>query len=148
MKHAVLDRSFPIDPAGLLPPVTSDNAPFWNGLARGRLMLQQCPSCRKLRYPVAPVCAVCGSTEIAWAEMSGRGKVFSWVRYHRSYLPEFADRLPYVVALVELDEGVRLFGCLVDREPDPFIDQPVKLVIERWPNGRCVASFTSAGVEQ
>jgi len=147
MNHAVLDRSFSIDPAGLLPPITSENAPFWDGLVQGRLMLQGCQSCRKLRYPIAPVCPACGGAQFDWDEASGRGKVFSWVRYHRSYLPEFADRLPYIVALVELDEGPRLFAHLINGEFDPFIGQPVRLVIERWPTGRCVASFTSSGAE-
>lgn len=138
---SILKRDFPVDPAQLLPAVTPDNERFWSALAEGRLELQVCGGCGKARYPVAPVCPYCHSAAAAWRPMSGEGTIFSFVRYHRSYLPEFADVMPYVVATVQLAEGPRLFGRLIGREVAPRIGQPVRLVIEQWPDGRCVAAF-------
>ena len=88
-----------------------------------------------------PVCPYCRSSTWAWREVSGAGTIFSFVRFHRSYLSEFADLMPYVVLTVQLDEGARMFGRLVDGGVEPRIGLPVGLVIEQWPNGRCVHAF-------
>lgn len=137
----IVKRQFPVDPSQLLPAVTPDNKPFWDALAQGRLQLQVCNDCARARHPIAPVCPYCRGTAWAWREMSGTGTVFSYVRFHRSYLPEFEDLMPYVVATVQLAEGPRMFGRLAGREVAPRIGQPVRLVIEEWPNGRCVPAF-------
>lgn len=141
MSHPIVERTFPSDPSGLLPAVTPDNAPYWDALARGELTAQACTRCGRVRHPVAPVCPHCGATAWQWRTLSGRGKVFSWVRYHRGYLPEFADVMPYVVATIELDEGARMFARLIDQPANPKIGDPVSLVVERWPDGRCVPAF-------
>lgn len=137
----IIERAFPVDPASILPAVTPDSEPFWKGCAEGRLLLQACLACGRPRHPIAPACPYCRGNAWRWREMSGRGTVFSWVRYHKSYLPEFADLIPYVVATVELEEGPRLFGRLIGRDIQPAIGRPVALVIERWPDGRCVPAF-------
>ncbi len=141
MTHPIVEREFPADPSGLLLPVTPDNAPYWDALARGELSAQACTACGRVRHPVTPVCAQCGSTHWTWKSLSGRGTVFSWVRYRRGYLPEFADVMPYVVATIELAEGARMFARLLGQKRDPVIGEPVSLVIERWPDGRCVPAF-------
>ena len=145
---AIIKRTFPIDPAQLLPAITPDNEPFWSALTKGHLQLQACDGCGKVRYPIAPVCPHCGGNEWKWRQISGEGTVFSFARFHRSYLPEFEDLMPYVVASVELAEGVRIFGRLVGRDVKPQIGQPVRLVIERWPDGRCVAAFELVEMNQ
>lgn len=141
MKHVITDRLFPSDPASLLVEETPDNQPYWDGLRQGELRAQQCTACARLRFPTAPVCPHCSATGCSWKTLSGRGKVFSWVRFDRSYLPQFEDLMPYVVLTVELDESVRMYGRLVDRDVDPAIGAPVMLAIERWPDGTCVAAF-------
>jgi uncharacterized OB-fold protein len=146
--HPIIDRDFPVDPGELLPMVTAENAPFWDGLVDGRLLAQVCASCGAARFPIAPICPHCGSEAADWQELSGRGTVFSWVRYHRSYLPEFVDLLPYVVALVQLDGGPRMFARLIDPTSDPAIGDVVSLVIERWPDGRHVPAFALSGEKQ
>ena len=139
----ILDRAFPVDPSDLLPPISPDTAVFWEGLAEGRLQAQACDSCDKARFPVAPVCPHCGATGWQWRALSERGHVHSWVRYRRSFLPEFADVMPYVVACVEFPEGVRMFGWLVDapKEGAVEIGAEVRAEAERWPDGRCVVRF-------
>jgi uncharacterized protein len=141
MSAPIVERKFPVDPAQLLPAITPDNEPFWSALAQGRLQLQACGGCGKARHPIAPVCPYCRGTHWAWRELSGAGTIFSFVRYHRSYLPEFEDVMPYVVATVQLEQGPRMFGRLIGRDVAPRMGQAVRLVVERWPDGRCVAAF-------
>lgn len=148
MTIAITERIFPMDPAGLLPAVNADNKHYWDGLAKGELNVQACGDCDKLRYPIVPVCPYCAGTQWNWTTLSGKGKVFSWVRYQRGYLPEFEDLMPYVVILAQMDEGVRMFGRLTDKlgiSGELKIDMPVDTVIERWPGGRCVPAFKLSG---
>jgi len=138
-------REFPGagDGAALLPPRTRENATFWEGLRERRLLLPRCAECARARFPIAPVCPYCGATAHAWEPLCGRGTIHSWVRYQRSYLPEFEPLMPYVVLTVELEEGPRIYGLLRDTHSPLPIGAPVALAIERWPNGRCVAAFAA-----
>jgi uncharacterized OB-fold protein len=97
-----------------LPIITPENAPFWAGCRNGQLLLQRCTSCAAWRYPPAPACPHCGSLEATWTPTSHTGHVHSLVIYHRPFHPEFAEEIPYAVALVELDEGVRMVLRVVD----------------------------------
>jgi uncharacterized OB-fold protein len=135
-------RDFPGagDPGHLLPPRTVQNAPFFDALGEGRLVLQRCDGCSRLRQPVGPVCPYCGGEAFDWQALSGNGTVHSWVRYQRSYLPEFEPLMPYVVLSVALEEGPRIFGRLA-AEADPYAGMPVAAIVERWPGGQCVHAF-------
>lgn len=141
MPHLMIERQFPVDPANLLPALTPDNTPYWEALQRGELVAQTCAGCGRSRHPIAPVCPYCHATEWSWQAMSGRAVIHSWVRMHRSYLPAFADLLPYVVATVQLAEGPRMFGRITPTRREITIGMPVTLLIERWPDGRCVPLF-------
>ena len=142
MSLPIFDRVYPIDPSDLLPAVTSDTAPYWEGLSRRELVIQKCEACHRLRFPTMPVCPLCGSTEFGWQSHSGKGELFSWVRYQRLYLPEFADLMPYTVITAQLDPGVRIVGRLVERDVEPNIGDPVWMMLEKWPNGRHVPVFS------
>ena len=134
-------REFPGagDPSYLLPPPSE----FLSALREGRLVLQGCDACGRLRYPIAPVCPYCGGEAFAWQELSGRGTVHSWARYHRSYLPEFEPLMPYAVVSVELEDGVRIYGRFADGG-EPEIGLAVQAIAERWPGGQCVHAFARA----
>ena len=95
-----------------LPTLTDDNRPFWDSCRAGRLSLQQC-ACGHLRYPISPFCPHCLSGEFSWKPVSGRGTVFSYVVYHQAYHPGFQEDLPYNVALVQLEEGPRMYSNIV-----------------------------------
>lgn len=129
------------DPAYLLPQMTREVRPFFEQLANGRLALQHCDACGRARYPVAPVCPYCGSSDLSWRALSGRGTVHSWVRYHKSYLPEFEPLMPYVVLSVQLEEGPRIFGRLAEERGEPRAGMPVQAIVERWPGDRHVHAF-------
>jgi uncharacterized OB-fold protein len=103
-------------PERLGPTVTPDTRFFWDGLRAGRLLVQRCDGCGVLRHPPRPMCPRCRS--IAWTpiESAGRGTVVSAVQPRHPQFPWFEDG--YVVALVELDEGIRLVTNLVDGPGD------------------------------
>jgi uncharacterized OB-fold protein len=96
-----------------LPAITSLNRPYWDGLLEHRLMLQRCQLCGRHWHPAGPWCPFCWSRERAWTQVSGRGRVSSWVVFHQPYFRAFADDVPYHVAEIELDEGPRLLSTLV-----------------------------------
>jgi uncharacterized OB-fold protein len=102
-----------------LPVPDSNTRPFWDGCRQHRLLIQVCKTCGARRFPPTPLCMACHSPETEWIEASGRGVVFSWIVVELP-VPKtvFAGDVPYVVALVDLEEGVRsptnIVGC------DPF----------------------------
>lgn len=95
-------------------PTTDDRTrPYWDGLAQGELRVQHCTVCNHDWLPARDACPACLATTINWRRANGRGKVISWVVYHVAYHDALKDRLPYNVALVELDEGPRLLTNIV-----------------------------------
>jgi uncharacterized protein len=92
-----------------------DSRPYWAALAQGRLEVQQCHDCGRLSWPARPLCSKCHGERLFWREVSGRGAVYSWVVAHRPFVPRLAGEVPYVVALVRLeeDDGVLIPGALL-----------------------------------
>jgi uncharacterized OB-fold protein len=115
------------------PDITPLNQPYWDGLKQGELRFQRCKSCGNCWLPARESCPKCLAAEPEWRASSGRGKIVSWVVYHTAYHDAFADRVPYDVTLVELDEGPRLLTNIVNggRGAHLSIDAAVKLAIER-----------------
>jgi uncharacterized OB-fold protein len=98
-----------------LPDVSdSELAPYWQGAAEGRLLVQRCAICGTKRWPPRPACADCGGLHTAWVEVPGAGRVYSWTEVHRTRLDYFRSKLPYTVAIVELadDPRLRMIGLL------------------------------------
>lgn len=95
------------------PVVNADSAPYWEGARQGKLLLQRCGDCGALRFFPRYLCTACGSDRTEWAEASGRGTVHSFTIVHRAAFPEFQARTPYVVALIDLEEGPRMMTNLV-----------------------------------
>ena len=84
--------------------------PYWDAAAEGRLVIQRCASCGKLRHYPRLLCDHCYSDAADWAPASGRGKVHSWTVCHHAFHPGFAAELPYTLVTVDLEEGVRALG--------------------------------------
>lgn len=98
--------------------VSQDGSHFWAEAAQGRLVFQRCEECGYLRWPAAGVCPECLHRGSAWEEVEPTGTVWSHVVYHRAYAAHLKERVPYGVALVELDCGVRLLTTLVEFADD------------------------------
>ena len=99
--------------APIRPTISEVNRPFWDGCRRGELLLQRCNHCSRLRYPASQACPDCLGFEAQWQPMSGRGKVFSFVVFQRAYHPAWEGKVPYNVALIELDEGPIMLSNVV-----------------------------------
>jgi uncharacterized OB-fold protein/acyl dehydratase len=97
------------------PAINRDNAFFWEGIDRGELLIQRCASCGRLRHPPGPMCPSCRSLEWDTVVSSGRGVVYSFVVPHHPQVPSF--EYPYVVGLVELEEGTRLVSNVIGVDP-------------------------------
>ena len=100
--------------APIHPTISDVNRPFWDGCRRGKLLMQRCGHCGRLRYPAAIVCPDCLSPATEWQVVRGHGKVFSFVVFHRAYHPAWESKVPYNVALIELDEGPIMLSNVVD----------------------------------
>lgn len=94
------------------PATSDDTAFFWEGSAKGELLAQACADCGRLRHPPGPVCPACLSFDWVAQRLSGRGRVHSYTVLHHPALPAFDE--PPVIAVVELDEGLRMVANVVD----------------------------------
>lgn len=128
----------------LLPVPDEDGAPFWEYAARGELRVQACAACGRLRFPPRPCCPHCRSFDSEWRLMSGRGRIWSYVRPHPPLLPAYAAQAPYNVILVELADAphIRLAGNLVTSADAPLDSvDPARLRI----GARVQVVFTETG---
>jgi uncharacterized OB-fold protein len=106
------------------PVISPDTKFFWDGMSAGELRIQRCGGCGALRHPPGPMCPQCGSADPGYVRAAGTGTVFSYVVHHRPPVP--GKQLPLVIALVELDEGVRLLAEMPGVAPDQVrIGMPV-----------------------
>jgi len=102
-------------------------APYFAGAARGELLIPRCDSCGAYVWYPQERCPN-DDGPLAWTAMSGRGTLFTWAIVRRAFLPAFEDRVPFVTALVALDEdpAVRLCTYVVDSAPEDLVaDAPV-----------------------
>jgi uncharacterized OB-fold protein len=106
-----------MNPARPLPNPAPESLPFWESCRKHELRLQRCGRCNAYWFPPSAFCPECWSTDWEWKRVSGLGKLYSFVVYHRAYHPAFATELPYLVGVIALDEGPRLTSNLVGCEP-------------------------------
>ncbi len=106
---------------------------FWDKARLHELWIPHCRPCdRSFWYP-RDFCPVCGSRAVEWQRSAGRGKVHAFAIHYRAFHPGWADDVPYVTVLVDIDEGVRMFSNLVGVDPDPRAircDMAVEAVFE------------------
>ena len=125
------------------PQPTPDTQPFWDAVNRHELMLPKCKSCGKLHYFPRPFCPYCFSWDLEWVACSGRGKLYSYVINYRP-APGFEADAPYVIAVVELEEGPRMMANMIGVEPDPqsvLVDMPVEIAFEDVDDGSAIFKF-------
>jgi uncharacterized protein len=128
-----------------IPIPNEDSRRFWEGCRGNKLLLQQCDSCAHVRFYPRILCTECGSTETTWIEASGRATVYSHTTIHRAPSPAFKADVPYVLALVTLEEGGRMMTNIVGCKPDDVvIDMPVKVKFEKVSDEISVPKFEPA----
>ena len=100
------------------PAVDWETRPYWEGCARGELVLQRCRACGAVQFRPRAQCAACLAADIEHFAASGRGSVFTYTITNQNMHPGFRDACPYVLAYVELEEGPRLLTNIVGCEPE------------------------------
>ena len=114
-----------------LPVPDEDTQPWFDGLKEHKLLLQYFPSADHWQPPYSDRCTKDLSTDFEWRESKGTGQVYTWALMHQLYDPVWEEEIPYVLAVVELDEGPRLSSTLINVEKDAIsVGMPVKVVFE------------------
>jgi uncharacterized protein len=126
-----------------VPEPSLETQPFWDAAREERLVIPYCKACGFHWFPPALACERCGEADYSWVDASGRGKVFTFAIYHRLYHPAFKGKLPYVVAVVELEEGPRLISNIVGVPHERIrCEMPVRVVFDHRRDGIKVPQFT------
>jgi uncharacterized OB-fold protein len=110
------------------------SAPYWEAAARGELLIQRCPACGNRQHYPRAVCAQCGATP-EWERVSGKGTVYTYTVIRQNHARPFRDELPYVVAMVELEEGPRVMGNVDGPVDDVHIGMPVEVYFQTAEEG-------------
>jgi uncharacterized protein len=114
-----------------LPTPTRESKPYWDGMSEGKLMLQHCAACGKVRHYPRPVCPHCFSMESVFNQASLDGAIHTWTVCHHPFNFFFKQQAPYIVALVDMDAGVRINAPIRGvAEGDLRIGQRVRLQFE------------------
>ena len=99
-----------------LPAPDPSTEQWWAATRDGKLLIKRCRGCGRTHHYPRPFCPHCWSGDVEWEEASGRGTVYTYSTVHVNDLPPFGAKVPYTVAIVELDEGPRLMTNLVDTD--------------------------------
>lgn len=129
-KPRVSSTSTSVDKTSLVrPQQNQDTAYFWEGAAIGELRIQSCNACGELRHPPGPMCPTCHASDRGYVVASGSGTVFSFLVHHAPQLP--GKELPITLALIELEEGLRMVGEVQAGRDHIAIGSPVQVAFEK-----------------
>jgi len=126
----------PQSPGTPAPTPSLFSAPYWEGCAVGELRFFRCRNCHQAIADAPRVCWRCHSWDLAWETSAGRGTLYSWTIVWRPQTPEF--RVPYAVALIDLEEGVAVVSSIVGCEPEDLIEG-MALAVEFHPSSEDMA---------
>ena len=128
-----------------VPIPTHETRPYWEGCKRHELRIQQCGACGQHQFYPRLYCSKCFSERVDWVNASGRAKVTTFTIVRRPVSPAFKDDLPYVVALVTLEEGPSMMTNIVGCAPEKVaIGMPVVVTFEDWTEEISIAKFRPA----
>lgn len=121
-----------------------DAAPWWSGTAQGELRYQRCDDCDSVIFYPRSLCPKCFSASLSWFVATGGATIYAVTVIHRAPASGLSAEVPYVVALVDVDEGFRMLTRIVDVAPSQVrIGQRVELVFRELPDGRRLPCFRS-----
>ena len=129
-------------PAKPVPEPTSETQPYWDGCKNHELRIQKCAACGHFQFYPRIYCTKCMSDQVEWVTASGRGKILSYTAVYRPVTKAFAEDVPYVVALITLDEGPQMMSNVVGCPPEKVkIGMSVEVTFEDWTEDISVAKF-------
>ena len=125
-----------------IPVPTRETQPYWEGCKQHELRIQQCAACGHSQFYPRLYCTACMSERVEWVTASGHGTVLSFTIVYRPVTQAFAADVPYVVALITLDEGPQLMSNVVGCAPETVhIGMPVEVTFEDWTEEISVPKF-------
>jgi len=125
-----------------VPVPNADDRQFWEACKKHELCVQKCQACGLLRWPPSFLCPQCHGKESQWIPLAGKGKVYTYTVFHRAFHPAFEKDVPYVTAVIALDEGPHLLSNIVGCAPDQVTcDMPVEVVWEDRQGGHSIPKF-------
>jgi uncharacterized OB-fold protein len=120
------------NPEKPVPVVNPWARPFWEAAKEKRLIIQKCEDCEKHIFYPRIACPHCFSDQVAWVEASGKGKVYSFTVVMNNAPSSFITDMPYVIAIVKLEEGVQMLANIVGCDPEAVAcDMPVEVTFEK-----------------
>lgn len=122
-----------------VPEPSSASAPFWAATRERELHMQRCGDCARLVWYPRGTCPHCGAAALRWERLCGDGVVYAVSVHHRPALPALADKVPYSVVLVDLDEGARIMSNVFG--PPPQVGDAVRITWIPLPDGRNLPAF-------
>lgn len=99
-----------------LPQAIDETKPYWDAAKAGKLVVQKCSSCGTCQFYPRCYCITCMSDKVSWVEASGKGMIYTFTINHRPANEYMKDKVPYAVAAIDLDEGVRLLANIVESD--------------------------------
>lgn len=122
-----------------VPEPSAASEPFWAATRARELHMQRCAACARLVWYPRFACSHCGHDQLDWERLSGQGVVYAVSVHHRPALPALADKVPYAVVLVDLDEGARIMSTMFGQPPR--VGEPVTVAWAPLPDGRNLPTF-------
>jgi uncharacterized OB-fold protein len=114
-----------------LPQPNADDKFFWDGCKEHKLLFQKCQNCGLVRWPPSIICPNCYSRNTETFEATGKGKIYTYAVYHQAYHQGFEHEVPYITAIIELEEGPHFLSNIIGCEPgNVSCDMPVEVVWE------------------
>ncbi|CAM4015045.1 Zn-ribbon domain-containing OB-fold protein [Bordetella tumulicola] len=125
-----------------IPQPTDITRPYWEAAAAHKLVIQECQACGARQFYPRGFCIACLSDQLQWMPCSGKGTIYTFTVNHRAAHSYMKERLPYVVAAIDLDEGTRMMANIVDSPPDAVhMGARVQVVFEDLPDGMALPQF-------
>ena len=133
----------------ILPRSSDVSAPYWKGCKLGELRLQQCTACQNIQFYPRIMCSGCHQQSLVWITASGRGVIASFTVVRRGVSEHYPT--PYIVALIDLEEGPRMMSLIVDVDVETetvAVGKPVKVAFEAWSDEIAMPVFHMVGGDQ
>lgn len=112
------------------PDQDSDSEPFWTGLKKNKLFIQQCEHCGEYIFYPRLICPYCFSERVMWVKATGNGQIYSYTVVHRAF-GAFKDQTPFIIGIVELDEGVRMMTRILGNQNQVKIGKSVSIFYKK-----------------
>ncbi len=131
----------------LLPQPDEETKPFWDATKKHELHIQRCADCKQFRHPPGKTCPSCYSENFTWEKVSGRGKIYSYIRVFQPVLPQWRESPPYNIVQVALDEDAEIIltgNVVAAADAKLKVGLPVKVTFDDVSDDVSIPRWTSA----